>query len=109
MPDAQRTRSLAYKGRKCHCKHVETIRHSLRNGFTVYLVLLVSGLFSHRRLSSIIDKLDPSVGRRSGPHDFALRTRRARLAQPLRPSHPAPNVRDDWPKRPFLRERDAGR
>src|ERR1700761_2299088 len=44
-------------------------------------------------------QLDPSVGG-SGPHDFAVRIGRARLALPLRPSHPASHVRDDWPKRP---------
>src|SRR6185437_16404447 len=31
----------------------------------------------------------------SGPHDFAVRIGSARLAPPKRPSHPAPNVRDD--------------
>jgi hypothetical protein len=103
MPDAQRTRSLACRmvvTRVSHHRHVETIRHSLRNGFTEYLVLSpVSGLFSHRRRQIIICRLDPSVGG-SGPHDFAVRTGHARLPPPLRPSHPAPNVRDDWPKRP---------
>jgi len=39
MPDAWRTRSLVCKGRKhtsSHHRYVETIRHSLRNGFTAY-------------------------------------------------------------------------
>jgi hypothetical protein len=31
----------------------------------------------------------------SGPHGFAVRACRARLAQPARPSHPASHVRDD--------------
>jgi hypothetical protein len=42
MPDAPRTRSLACRmvvTRVSHHRHVETIRHSLRNGFTGYLVL----------------------------------------------------------------------
>jgi hypothetical protein len=39
-------------------------------------------------------KLDISVGI-SGPHDFAVRETRARQARDPRPSHPAPNVRDD--------------
>src|ERR1700738_795815 len=39
-------------------------------------------------------KLDASVGA-SGPHDFAVRIRIARLATPTRPSHPASNVRGD--------------
>jgi hypothetical protein len=39
-------------------------------------------------------KLDPSVGG-SGPHDFAVRVRAARLAAPIRPPLPAANVRGD--------------
>jgi hypothetical protein len=31
----------------------------------------------------------------SGPHDFAVRRSVVRLTTPRRPSHPAPNVRDD--------------
>ena len=42
----------------------------------------------------IITRLDSSVGE-SEPHDFAVRVRAARLAAPTRPSHPAPDVRDD--------------
>jgi len=47
----------------------------------------------------IIARLDPSVGG-TGPHGFAVRLIVARLATPKRPSHPAPNVRGDRPKRP---------
>jgi hypothetical protein len=104
MPGASCTRSLACSvenTRVSHRRHADIIRHSLRNGFTAYTCSpRCTGLFSHRRLPIIIGKLDPSVGR-SGPHDFAVRTGRARLALPSRPSHPAPNVRDDWPKRPL--------
>jgi hypothetical protein len=39
-------------------------------------------------------QLDPSVGG-SGPRGLAVRADAARLAAPTRPSHPAPNVRDD--------------
>jgi|SRR5690242_4286169 hypothetical protein len=39
-------------------------------------------------------ELDPSIGR-SGPHDFAVRTGITRQLMPTRPSHPAPNARDD--------------
>jgi hypothetical protein len=55
-----------------------------------------AGLVSHRRRRDAKHhrQFDPSVGR-SGPHDFAARSGRARLALPKRPSHPAPNVRDD--------------
>jgi hypothetical protein len=103
MPGASCTRSLACSvesTRVSHRRHADIIRHSLRNGFTAYTCSpRCTGLFSHRRRRFIDRQLDPSVGR-SGPHDFAVRTGRARLPQPLRPSHPAPNVRDDWPKRP---------
>ena len=69
-------------------------RHSLRDGVTVYTRSpRGAGLDSPRRSQSSCE-LDPSVGR-SGPHDFTVRIGRARLAQPTRPSHPAPNVRDD--------------
>jgi hypothetical protein len=55
----------------------------------------------HRYLA----KLDPSVGG-SGPHDFAGRIKAARPAAPTRPSHPAPNTRDDRVA-PLSRVRDA--
>src|SRR5690348_6144620 len=42
----------------------------------------------------VTSKLDPSVGG-SGPRVFAVRIDAARPATPMRPSHPAPNVRDD--------------
>src|SRR5262249_43835421 len=51
-------------------------------------------------------RLDPSVGG-SGPHDFAVRDPRFVLRAP-RPSHPAPNVRDDR-EPPLWRKRDGRR
>src|ERR1700732_2495188 len=55
----------------------------------------VTGLSCHRRLRGLPPhELDASVGA-SGPHDFAVRISAARLASLPRPSHPAPNVRDD--------------
>src|ERR1700730_12431338 len=51
--------------------------------------------------------LNASVGA-SGPHDFAVRISTARLATPLRPPHPAPNVRDDR-EAPLLWVRDGGK
>jgi hypothetical protein len=42
----------------------------------------------------LLHDLHASVGA-SGPHDFAVRQNAARLAPLKRPSHPAPNVRDD--------------
>jgi hypothetical protein len=61
-------------------------------------------LSRHRQLR----QLDPGIGG-SGPHAFAVRLSALRRCAPKRPSHPAPNVRDDWPKRPSLVEQDAGR
>jgi hypothetical protein len=61
----------------------------------VYFVLSpVTGLSCHRRRADRSAKLDASVGA-SGPHDFAVRVRHIRLVRRPRPSHPAPNVRDD--------------
>ena len=104
MPGASCTRSLACSvesTRVSHRRHADIIRHSLRDGFTAYTCPpRCTGLFSHRRRRFIHRRLDPSVGE-AGPHDFAVRTGCARLPPPLRPSHPAPNVRDDWPKRPL--------
>jgi hypothetical protein len=40
----------------------------------------------------------------SGPHDFTVRLKARRLRASLRPSHPAPNVRDDR-EAPLLEER----
>jgi hypothetical protein len=60
---------------------------------TAYVALSpVTGLFCHRRLQITICELDASVGA-SGPHDFTVRVRIARLAIPSRPLHPALNVR----------------
>jgi hypothetical protein len=107
-----------------------------RNGFTVYVELLVTGLFCHRYLADIVlskpgwadlnsARLDASVGA-SGPNDFAVRDNISRpravdrsripenppcdsIARKMlpRPSHPAPNVRDDR-ETPLLLGRDAG-
>jgi hypothetical protein len=73
---------------------------------TVSFVLSpVTGLFCHRRRRNCFRQLDASVGA-SGPHDFAVRIGVARLASPPRPSHPAPNVRDDR-EAPLLWGQDA--
>jgi len=88
------------------------IRPSLRNGFNAYVALsLGTGLScSHRPRSS--RELGLSVGR-PGPHDFAsasapfVRTNESH-ASPKRPSHPAPNVRDDR-EAPLLIERGTVR
>ena len=54
----------------------------------------VIGLFCHRHLADTSAKLDASV-EASGPHDFAVRGHVIRHVTLPRPSHPAPNVRDD--------------
>jgi hypothetical protein len=78
-----------------HHRFSHIVRHSLRDGFNAYNVLsLVTGLVCHHHRPIIIRRLDPSVGR-SGPHALAVRGPAARLAAHTRPSHPAPNVRDD--------------
>ena len=70
-------------------------RPSLRDWFTAYTCSpRCAGLSGHRRLAERPAKLDTSVGV-SGPHDFAVRSRLTRPVKPKRPSHPAPNVRDD--------------
>ena len=49
------------------------IRHSLRNGFTAYIVLSPAGRARcHRRQRNCFHQLDASIGA-SGPHDFAVR------------------------------------
>ncbi len=99
MPGARSTRSLAWKMKKpheqSHHRYAATSRHSLHDGFTAYSVLSpVTGLSCHRRLQVTTCKLDASVGA-PGPHSFAVRGSAVRLAGTSRPSHPAPNVRDD--------------
>src|SRR6516164_5436314 len=95
------TRSLACKGEKAHershHRYAETIRHSLRDGFTVSFALSPeTWLFClrHRRDAKHRRQLDTCLGV-SGPHDFAVRADVVRLTTPSRPSHPALNVRDD--------------
>ena len=81
-------------------------RHSLRNGFTAYTRPPRCPGFLATVTCEIARKLDPSVGR-SGPRDFAVRVRHARLSQHPRPSHPRLTYRDDRPKRPSSSRRDA--
>src|SRR6185312_10254980 len=94
-----RTRGLACKlGRKNTRKSSQvrrTVRHSLRGG----LRLMArsprgAGLEAPVALPNVLARLDLSVGR-PGPHAFAVRIHIARPATSTRPSHPAPNVRDD--------------
>ena len=83
--------------RVSHHRSAETIRHSLRDGFTTYSALSPAiGLFvtvtgamrKHcRQLHASVEALRP--------RGFVVRGRRIRLVRYPRPSHPAPNVRDD--------------
>jgi hypothetical protein len=74
-----------------HTGSAESIRPSLRNGFTAYNALSqVTGFFATfapKKLAS--RELDASVGA-SGPHDFAVRISTFRQIAPSRPSHPTP-------------------
>jgi hypothetical protein len=77
----KRTRAYRFSG---------DIRPSLRNGFTAYTALSpVTGLSCHRHRRDTSRQLDASVGA-SGPHGFAVRVRRVRLARHSRPPHPTP-------------------
>src|SRR6267143_2014806 len=71
-----------------HTGSAETLRPSLRNGFTAYSELSpVNGSFAtvarERRASR---ELDASTAA-SGPHDFAVRLSHTRQSQLARPSH----------------------
>ena len=84
-PGARCTRGLVCnvhlkKSAHEHTGSAETLRPSLRDGFTAYFVLSpVTGLCCHRRSQEALAswKLDTSVGV-SGPHDFAVRNNIAR-------------------------------
>jgi hypothetical protein len=90
-----------------HHRFAETVRHSLRDGFTAYSTLSPAiGLFvTVPAQCEALSRVDASV-EASGPHGFAVRERRIRLSRRPRPSHPALNVRDDR-ETPLLRS--AGR
>jgi hypothetical protein len=76
-----------------HTGSAEAVRPSLRNGFTTYIVLSPArpGLFVTvaPKKREPLKNLTPAIGA-SGPHDFAVRTSRARQSQLSRPSHPNP-------------------
>ena len=91
-PGARCTRGLvcncANKSAHEHTGSAGTLRPSLRSGFTAYFVLSpVNGSFATvapEKLAS--QELDASTAA-SGPHDFAVRITRARLAHASRPPH----------------------
>jgi hypothetical protein len=75
-----------------HTGSAEAIRHSLRNGFTAYIVISPADrACCHRRPSEALasSELDASIGA-SGPHDFTVRSSCARPSQLLRPPRPVP-------------------
>src|SRR5712671_5373238 len=81
---AQEVRTRAYRA-------AESIRHSLRNGFTAYnaLSLVIGFLATIAREKLAPHELDAST-EASGPHVFAVRVGRARLKAPPRPPLPVP-------------------
>ena len=72
-----------------HTGPAESIRPSLRSGFTAYFVLSpVNGSFATVAPEKRVpQELDASTAA-SGPHDFAVRSMRARLPRTSRPPHP---------------------
>jgi hypothetical protein len=92
MPGARCTRGLVCK--QCaknaheHTGTDGTLRHSLRNGFTAYIVLSPeNGSFASVITQGVnLARLDASTAT-SGPHDFAVRFMRVRLLRIPRPPH----------------------
>jgi hypothetical protein len=86
-----------------------TSQHSLRDGFNGVLRARPGDrafCLRPRRDAKHHRQVDISVGI-SGPHDFAVRKTRARQSRISRPSHPAPNTRDDR-EAPSLEGRGIG-
>ena len=72
-----------------HTGSAEAIRHSLRNGFTAYIVLSPeNGSFaSVAPWEAVASRCIDASTATSGPHDFAVRIMRLRLALTPRPPH----------------------
>ncbi len=70
-----------------HTGSAESIRPSLRNGFTAYNVLSPATGFVATVADGYLRQLDASIGA-SEPHAFAVRISRARQSQHPRPPHP---------------------
>src|SRR6266571_4552157 len=68
---AREVRTRAYRA-------AESIRHSLRNGFTAYNAISPVNGFLATVIGGTYRQLDASTAA-SGPHDFAVRNPRARL------------------------------
>ena len=87
-----------------HTGSAETLRPSLRNGFTAYFVLSpVTGLSCHRRSPrsvSFLGNLTPASGRQDHTTSPSASVHSSRALP--RPPHPQPYVRDDR-ETPLLR------
>src|SRR3984957_5321557 len=97
-PGARCTRSRAWcvvNTRVSHHRFTGTPGLPCAMVLTAYFALsLATGLCCHHRRRNCFHQLDASVGA-SGPHDFAVRRLAPSSTRYQRPSHPAPNVRDD--------------
>ena len=99
MPGARCARSLVCEMKK-HTSVVTTVTPESPGipramVLTAYSALSpVTGLVCHRRLRKGSRKLDASVGA-SGPHDFAVRIRRASSLRTISVHRIPPHVRDD--------------
>ena len=101
MPGVWLARSLVRRKestRVSHHRFAETIRHSLRDGFTTYSALSPAiGLSCHRRPARC-EASSPNLTPASRRQDHAASSsadKRIRRLRHLRPSPPASNVRDD--------------
>ena len=92
MPGARCTRDLVCNSAQKHAhEHTGTdgtLRHSLRNGFTAYIVLSPeNGSFASVATQEINPAQLSASTATPEPHDFTVRFRRVRLARPQRPPH----------------------
>ena len=108
-PDAGRTRGSCVQG-NVHFTHASNDRAAEQPAFPAQWLRLirdlpgVPGLSSHRRLAFVTQGLIPASGDRDRTiSPYAIRASSLRAP---RPSHPAPNVRDDR-EPPLWREQDG--
>jgi hypothetical protein len=106
-PQPRMQNKIAYE---CsHHGHTGITRHSPRNGFNGFLRALPGdrACLPPSSAKVVFCELDTGVGA-SGPHDFAVRSKRHSSKAPPRPPHPAAHVRDDR-ETPLERRRDGQR
>ncbi len=103
--------------RVSHHRYAETVRHSLRNGFKAYTRsprcpgLIAAVVRRSRRVGPVRADIATSTNltSASGGQDHTILPSapvRFVVARPVRPSHPAPNVRDDR-EMPLLWKQDG--